>query len=92
MEPKTVWQTDDDGYLVGATVADPCQLEPGVYLIPGGCVEVKPPHALTTGQEWRWVEGEWVAVPARTLTAPDPAAKLAAFLKNNPDVAGLING
>lgn len=55
---KTVWQTLQDGLLAGTTVADESPLEPGVYLIPAGCVEVPPPDT-DPGYFARWVGGEW---------------------------------
>lgn len=41
---KTVYQTDHFGVFVGATLADESPMEPGVWLIPAGCVEVPPPE------------------------------------------------
>lgn len=93
MTTKTVWQTDDQGYLVGQTVADESPLEPGHFLIPFGAVDVKPPNTLSGNREWRWVDGAWKAVKARPIT-PEPTAaeKLAEFLRQNPDVAALVDG
>lgn len=39
----TVCQLDDMGYFVGHSFADESPLEPGVYHIPGGCVNVPVP-------------------------------------------------
>lgn len=75
---KIVYQTDKDGFLIGAVPADESPLEPGVYLIPGGAVETRPPD-LKPGRAARWVNGAWevtIAAPKTTAMAeegqPDP--------------------
>jgi hypothetical protein len=55
---KQVLQLDSDGYFIGVTFADESPLEPGVYLIPAGCVEMDEP-AVPTGKKARWM-GEWI--------------------------------
>lgn len=45
MTTKTVFQTNAFGLYVGTVEADLSPLEPEVYLIPGGCVELAPPDA-----------------------------------------------
>lgn len=58
MNAKTVYQTDHLGIYTGMTQADPSPLEPNVWLIPGGCVEVPPP---TPGEHQvpRWDGHRW---------------------------------
>lgn len=62
MDTKVVYQTDHQGIYTGTTVADQSPLEPGVWLIPGGCVEVAPPAvpekkaALWNGRKWLLVD------------------------------------
>ncbi|MNJ24681.1 hypothetical protein D3C77_191050 [compost metagenome] len=62
MTTKTVYQTNHLGLYTGPTEADLSPLEPGVWLIPGGCVEVEPPEvseheaALWNGQAWEVVD------------------------------------
>ena len=60
---KIVSQLDADGYFVGLTTADESPLEPGVFLIPGGAVDVEPP-VVPDGHRARWSNG-WVfeAIP-----------------------------
>lgn len=42
---KNVYQLDVTGLLVGTAIADESPLEPGVYLLPAGCVDAEPlPH------------------------------------------------
>lgn len=90
---KPVWQLDIDGYLLGQTIADECQLEPGAWLVPAGCVEVEPPDNLPAKHEWRWVQEAWLAVAMREpVITPSAATKLQAFLQANPDVKALIDG
>jgi hypothetical protein len=55
---KIVSQLDASGYFLGAAVADESPLEPGVYLIPGGCEDVEPPE-VPEGQRARLVGGVW---------------------------------
>lgn len=61
MASKIVYQIDALGIYTGPTEADPSPLEPGVWLIPGGCVEVAPPtpreHQVPhwDGQRWRLI-------------------------------------
>ena len=62
-----VYQTDYDGFLVGEAVADPDPLIEGGWLIPGGCVEKKPPN-LTLGQRAKFIGGAWAVVD------PEPEA------------------
>ena len=58
---KTVSQLNAAGYFVGATFADESPLEPGVYLIPAGAIDVAPPNvpagkvALRQGNAWVYV-------------------------------------
>lgn len=44
MPTKTVYQTNHLGLYVGPAIAQESPLEPGVFLIPAGCVEVAPPE------------------------------------------------
>ncbi|MCT8950639.1 DUF4376 domain-containing protein [Pseudomonas iridis] len=62
MTEKLVYQTDHLGVFIGAVTADESPLEPGVYLIPGGCVEAAPPAipehkaAWWNGRAWQLVD------------------------------------
>jgi hypothetical protein len=62
MDTKVVYQTDHLGIFTGKKVADRSPLEPGVWLIPGGCVEVAPPvvpdkkAAFWDGRRWQLVD------------------------------------
>ncbi|WP_055128633.1 hypothetical protein [Pseudomonas mediterranea] len=62
MADKIVYQTDHLGIFIGAVTADESPLEPGVYMVPGGCVEIPPPAipehkaAWWNGQAWQLVE------------------------------------
>lgn len=59
---KIVYQTNSDGYYVGPTEADECQLEKGVFHIPAGCVEVEPP-VIGDHQCAKWNGQSWDLVP-----------------------------
>ena len=68
---KIVSQLDDAGYFVGPAVADACQREPGVFIIPGGCIELAPPQ-VEPGKRYRPEAGAWVAEDIPQLEAPLP--------------------
>lgn len=57
-----VYQTDKNGFLVGQDVADEDPMNPGSFLIPGGCVTVPPP-ALVANETAQLVNGAWAVVP-----------------------------
>ncbi|MBS1180448.1 MAG: hypothetical protein H6Q99_328 [Proteobacteria bacterium] len=61
---KTVYQTDAAGVFVGETVAHESPLEPGVVLIPAGCVE-SPPPAAAAGHAAMWSGSAWALVDDR---------------------------
>lgn len=91
MNQKIVYQTNYSGLYVNETTADESPLEPEVFLIPAGCVEVAPPEAWLENQWPRWNGAGWdlIVKPAvnEVLT---PEQKLAEFLAENPDVLELI--
>ncbi len=59
---KTVSQLNAAGYFTGPVIADESPLEPGVYLVPGGAIDVPPPTvpagkvALRQGSSWVFVD------------------------------------
>jgi len=58
MPQKTVYQTNHLGLYVGPVHADESPLELGVFLLPGGCVEVPPPDA-PAGKIQAWHGKRW---------------------------------
>ena len=90
-----VYQYDRAGLLLGTTEADESPLEPGVWLLPARTTAVAPPEEIPDGQWPRWNGSSWALVPIPAPqpapAEPDPVAKLAAFLEQNPDVAELIS-
>lgn len=54
-----VYQTGKHGIFIGEVEADESPLEPGVFLIPAGCVEVAPP-AVAEGKVAVWEAGAWL--------------------------------
>lgn len=85
MTRKVVYQTNHLGLYVGSIEAEESPLDPGVFLIPGGCVQVPPPEApdfkkaCWTGKTWQlldYFEGLIVYNTGTreplTLTGPGP--------------------
>jgi len=67
---STLYQTDEDGVFVAAIKALESPEEPGVYLIPRGCITVEPPP-FNEGEQARW---EWTSADAgQWLVEPIPA-------------------
>lgn len=85
------YQYARDGLYQGETEADESPMEPGVYLLPARCTLTPPPADVPEGKWPRWNGADWVlANKPQPAPAPDPVAKLAAFLNENPDVAALL--
>jgi len=92
MNQITVYQTNYSGLFVGETIADESPLEPGVFAIPAGCVEIAPPSEWSEEQWPRWNGFKWELIQKPEVQQVEtPEEKLAEFLKNNPDVLSLIN-
>lgn len=76
MSSKVVSQLDADGYFLWPTLADESPLEPGVFLPPGGCVDVEPPE-VPDGKRARFVDGSFlledIPVPPPPPTLPPPS-------------------
>lgn len=93
MTQKTVYQIDRAGLLLGQTLADESPLEPGIWLMPAGTVEVEPPEC-PDGNWPRWDGNSWdvsgTSKPMEAASDNDPVAKLKAFLAANPDVAAIL--
>lgn len=69
MTTKIVYQTDHLGIFTGETSADLSPVEDGVWLIPGGCVEVAPP-TIGAQQAARWDGSAWTLIESyQGLTA-----------------------
>lgn len=78
---RIVYQANADGYYIGTAEADESPLEPGVYLIPAGCIETPPP-TIENGQVARLVDGHWSVerIPKPGAAAPDRRAEIEAEL------------
>ena len=55
---KLVYQTDHEQVFIGESAADPDPQSPGNWLVPAGCVEVKPPP-IPVGKKAQWAEYKW---------------------------------
>lgn len=92
MNQKTVYQTNYSGLFVGETIADESPLEPGVYPLPAGCVELAPPESWPEDKWPRWNGINWDLIQKPQVPQiATPEEKLAEFLSQNPDVLSLIN-
>ena len=79
MQQKIVSQLDADGYFVGPAVADPSPLEQGVYLFPGGAIDVPPPEIPHgTRARWNGTAFEFFVIPASQV-GPAPELDLSAL-------------
>ncbi|KVE33904.1 hypothetical protein [Burkholderia sp. TSV86] len=89
MNTRTVFQTDRAGMYCGTASADESPLEPGVFLMPAGAVDVAPPDKWPDDKWPRWSGAAWELVtrPRPIESNLDPIEKLRAFLAANPDVA-----
>lgn len=63
-----VYQTNELGIYVGPVIADESPLEPGVWLIPGGCVEIEPPQT-SVDQVAVWQAGAWIIMQTEENTS-----------------------
>jgi hypothetical protein len=90
---KTVYQLDQTGAYLGETIAHESPLEPGVYLIPGGCVEIAPPETKE-GEVAIW-DGVWTLVDLPEPEKPkEPTAEELAAQKvaaRKAEIFGLLN-
>ncbi len=62
MSAKTVYQSGADGIYLGLAQAHESPLEPGVFHLPAGCVEVAPPPPGVGGAAV-WADGSWCLAP-----------------------------
>lgn len=91
MNQKIVYQTNYSGLFVGETISDESPLEPDVFLIPAGCVELAPPEDWPEDQWPRWNGFKWELIQKPEVQETiSPEEKLAEFLAQNPDVLKLI--
>ena len=67
MTQKWVCQLNPEGYFVGQVLADESPLEEGVFLVPGGAIDVPTP-TIPEGQRAKW-KGEWVF---ENIPQPEP--------------------
>lgn len=66
-----VYQTNNEGFFIGAAVADTDPLDDGNWLIPAGCVKVEPP-VTSENEAAQWTNGSWIVVSTLVPEAPVP--------------------
>ena len=69
MTHKIVSQLDGNGYLVGPVQADESPLEPGIFHIPGGAVDIEPIE-VPEGKLAKLVDGQFVLEDAPVVEEP----------------------
>lgn len=70
---KIVSQLNFEGYFVGPVEADQSPREKGVYILPGGAIDIPPPQ-VPVGKAARWQGGQWVFVdPPVAPVQQDPS-------------------
>lgn len=67
MNTKSVYQLDEEGYLVGQTIAFESPLEPGIFHIPRGCIDTDKelPELKFVDDRIKWSGTEWVVCNER---------------------------
>lgn len=87
---KIVSQLDADGYFVAAVVADESPLEPGVYILPGRCVDKAPPAVLEPGKRYRpWGAG-WRGEELPPVEEVPQVPELTPKQVRNAEIAGAL--
>lgn len=75
MTTKLVYQLDENNILTSMSVAEESPLEPGVFMIPAGCVDTDIVPPPTTGNEYvYWKDGNWWLGTYVDPNAPSPEA------------------
>ena len=92
-----VYQTNHEGIFVGYVEADESPLEPGKYLLPGGCIKKEPPTFSSPNRaRWDKETEDWIIEPTPeeeievqepSILPEAPLERLRMFLQNNPDIA-----
>ena len=68
---KIVSQIDRDGFFCGTQLADESPLEEGVFLPPGGCIDLSPPPVIVPGMRYKHDgAGAWIE---EAIPQPEPA-------------------
>lgn len=62
MITKTAYQLTSDGVYTGPAIAYESPLEPGVFHLPAGCVDIAPP-VLDAGMAAVWKDDGWSSMP-----------------------------
>lgn len=83
-----VFQVGHDGYFAGPVAADESPLEPGVFLIPGGCVEIAPPAFDAAEERAMWTGDGWHIEPI-PQPEPEPEPQLPPVEQPEPEPVDL---
>ena len=86
---KIVSQLDENGYFVHSVSCDESPLEPGVWLIPGGCVDFPEPESIPENHKAKFVAGNWVF---EELPAPPELTYAELRRREYPSMAEYLDG
>lgn len=78
MTDKLVSQLDANGYYFGPTWAQESPLDPGIWLIPAGAIEVDPPEEVLSGKRYWYADGAWQVEDIPAPPGPTPEQILSA--------------
>lgn len=86
MAGKIVSQLDADGFFVCTVEADEDPMNPGSYLLPGGCVDVPCPTAIKPEKRYRLdLNRDWEAVDI-VIKDPQPVAASPAYESSSEEL------
>lgn len=89
-----VYQTNEEGYFLWPVAANESPLEPGVFAIPGGCVETAPPE-FGENQRARWTGEAWVVEDLQTAGPEEEGGEVPSIeqlrVRATADLIAMIN-
>jgi len=90
---KRVIQLNEDGYVIGFSIADESPLEPGVYHIPRNCIDAELPN-IPANKNAKWNGSEFIFEDVVEPIEPEPIPLTYKELRFNeyPDFKDYLDG